>query len=186
MLVARDGQHPAANALAVDCFGFPRTVRLLGGCLVLGSHAFIRPTTTITHEITSDDVISRDVSAAHSGAMRPSLDNLIALLLHPPIEVLDQLLVRAEDAGMRHSNSLEDPKHGCQEALVRAGSLGACGFEVGPVCVKCDSWRHCAVETWRRRLFWEKIRAKPRYLEAMTQLPGPLPAGAWAVIGTHQ
>lgn len=124
MLVARDGQHPAANALAVDCFGFPGTVRLLGGGLVLGSHAFIRPATTITHEITPDDVISRDVGTTHSGAMRPSLDNLIALLLHPPIEVLDQLLVRAEDAGVRHSNGLEDPKHGWQEAGSRCFTRG--------------------------------------------------------------
>jgi hypothetical protein len=120
MLVARDGQYPATNALAIDGFGFPRAVSLLGGGFVLGSHAFIRPTTSITDKITSDDVISRDVSTAHPGAMRPSLDNLIALLLHPPIEILDQLLVGAEDASMRHCNGLEDPKHGCQDALVRA------------------------------------------------------------------
>lgn len=53
--------------------------------------------------------------------MRPCLDNLVALLLHSTIEVLDQLLVRAEDAGMGYGNGLEDPKHGCSGApAVRA------------------------------------------------------------------
>lgn len=47
VLVAGDGQHPAADGLAVHSLGPPWAVRLLGMCLVLGSHALVRPAASI-------------------------------------------------------------------------------------------------------------------------------------------
>lgn len=65
MLVTGDGQDPAPDALAVDSFGFPGAISLLGGGLVLGCHAFIRAATSITDEIAADNVIARDIGTTH-------------------------------------------------------------------------------------------------------------------------
>lgn len=112
VLVTGNGQDPAANAFTVDCFGLPRAVRLLGRGLVLRSHAFVGSTASIADEIAPNDVVARDISTAHPRAVRSSLDDLVALLLHPPVQILDQLIVSTEDAGMGHGHGLEDPKHG--------------------------------------------------------------------------
>lgn len=65
VLVTGDGQDPTADALTVDSLGFPGAIRLLGGGLVLGCHAFVRAATSITDKIAADNVIARDIGTTH-------------------------------------------------------------------------------------------------------------------------
>lgn len=112
VLVAGDGQHPAANGLAMHRLGAPGTVRLLGMRLVLRSHALVWASASVADQVATDHLVVRDARAADATAVGARLDNLIAILGHSVVEISNELVVGAVDPGVRHGDSLEDAKHG--------------------------------------------------------------------------
>ena len=113
MLVAEDGQHPAASSFTMYSLGFPGTVRLLGGRLMLRGCALVRPAAAIADEIASNYLVAGQISSPNTTPMRSGLDDLVAILLHTLMQLGKQIIERAEKACWgRHCYRREDAEHG--------------------------------------------------------------------------
>lgn len=133
MLVTGYRQHPTTHSLAVHRLGLPWTIRLLGGCLMFCCHTSVWSTASIANEIASYYIIAGDVGTTHFAAMRSCFDNLVAFLFHAIIQLLEQLLIRGEDAGMGDRNGLEDAKHG--DVSTRLNAMGVDDVWIWPLPV---------------------------------------------------
>ena len=129
VLVAGDGKNPSTHSLSMNSLCFPRTVGLLGSCLVFGRHTAIRPAASIANEIASYYVVSWDVCTAHLSSVGSSFDNFVTLLFHAVAEFLEKFLIAVEDPRMGYCDCLENAEHDILGYIYEFDAINAFGSQ---------------------------------------------------------
>jgi hypothetical protein len=124
VLVADDGQDPGAQRLSVDGLCSPWTVCLLGRRLELSSGALVWLAAAVTDKIATDDLAALFVVPGDLVAMGARLDDLVAILGHVSLEILEQVVKGLELLAGANVDGPQDAEHGCGCARRFEGDVG--------------------------------------------------------------
>lgn len=112
VLIANHSQDPSAKRLSIDGFGPPGAVGLLGRRLELGRGALVGLAPTVAYQVAANDLAPLLVVSGDLVPVRARLDDLVAVLLHRRLEILEEVVKGGKCLAGAYVDRPQDAEHG--------------------------------------------------------------------------